>query len=179
MDGTQFTVSSEPLYTGERIVVRMNRTRLPQGPFVSTETVEHPDSVVIVAIDDHLNVLLVRQYRPAIGLVLVELPAGTIEQGESPIACARRELREETGFAAEEFKSIGGFWSAPGFCTEYLHAFLATNLYHDPLPADTDEQIEAQWMKVTAAIEQAYSGGFYDAKSIAALASASRLILGD
>lgn len=167
------TLSSERVYQGLRVSVRRDRVELAEGRVMERETVEHPDAVVVVALDDARNVLLVRQYRAAPRQMLLELPAGTIERGEDPMTCAQRELREETGFAAGHFQPLGEFWTTPGFCTERMYAFLATKLRPDALPADDDEQIEVERMAVGEALEKARTGQLHDAKTIAALAMAA------
>ena len=96
------TVSSERVFEGKRLSVRVDRVRLADGTETVREVAEHPNAVVIVAVDDDQNLLLVRQYRFAVGQELLELPAGLIEDGDAPVATAQRELREETGFAAGE-----------------------------------------------------------------------------
>ncbi len=95
--------------------------------------------MVILPVDDQGNLFFVRQYRHAAGLDLLELPAGTLDEGEAPEACARREVREETGMAAGKMEHLGGFYLAPGYSTEYMHVYLATGLHSDPLEADADE----------------------------------------
>ncbi|MEE8473479.1 MAG: NUDIX hydrolase, partial [Dehalococcoidia bacterium] len=106
----------------------MDEVELASGEVTTREVVEYSDCVVVVALDGDDNVLLVRQYRHAVGRQLLELPAGGMEPAESPEDCVRREMREETGFLPHRLKRLGGYFSAPGFCTEYLHLYLATDL---------------------------------------------------
>jgi ADP-ribose pyrophosphatase len=119
----------------------------------------------------------VRQYRHPIGLDLLELPAGTLDPDESPEACASREIREETGYAAGNMVKVGEFFLAPGYSTEYMHVFVATNLQHSPLPGDEDEFITLEPIRVEEAFEMAWKGDLLDAKSLAALLLARRLII--
>src|SRR5215210_3081848 len=135
-------LSSREIHRGRILTVRVDEIELESGHSVRREVVEHPGAVVIVPIDGDGRVLWVKQYRYAAGRALLELPAGTLEQGEEPEATARRELPEETGFAASDWQRIGGFYSAPGFCTEYLHAYSATDLRPETAPGDEDEDIE-------------------------------------
>ncbi|MCH8848893.1 MAG: NUDIX hydrolase [Chloroflexi bacterium] len=172
------TVSSERVFEGRRLSVRVDRVRLADGTETVREVAEHPNAVVIVAVDDDQNLLLVRQYRFAVGQELLELPAGLIEDGDAPVATAQRELREETGFSAGELTELGHFYAAPGGMTECLYAFLGTRLTHDPLDADDDERIELVRMGFREAVEMARAGGFHDAKTIASLLLAERRVLG-
>ena len=172
------TISSERVFTGKRFGIRVHRVRLADGTEAVREVAEHPDSVVVVAVDKDQSVLLVRQYRFAVGCELLELPAGVIEGDDAPLESAQRELREETGFAAGELIELGSFYSGPGGVTECLHAFLGTGLTHDPLAPDADERIELVRMGFREAVEMARTGGFHDAKTIASLLLAERRVLG-
>ena len=162
-------LKSEIIFPGRAFTIRRDLLRLPDGRETRLDIVEHVGSVILVPVDDKGNLLFVRQYRHATGLDLLELPAGTLEQGEAPEACARREVREETGMAAREIKSLGGFFLAPGYSTEYMHVFLATGLYHNPLEADADEFLSVETVPVEDALAMAARGEIPDAKSLAAL----------
>jgi ADP-ribose pyrophosphatase len=142
---------------------------MPSGRQTSREVVEHSDCVAIVAIDDNDNVLLVNQYRQAIGKELLEIPAGGIDPGEDAEAAVRREMREETGFLPRRVTSLGGFYSSPGFCTEYLHLYLATDLVSSPLYAEDTEIIKLVRVPTSQIPELLSSGRICDAKSIAGL----------
>jgi 8-oxo-dGTP pyrophosphatase MutT (NUDIX family) len=170
------TLETERVYQGSRFAVRRDRVGLADGTVTHREIVEIADAVCIVPVDDDGNILLVRQYRKAVEAALLEVPAGAMEPGETPIACAKRELREETGFDAGSFQALGEFWLAPGYTNELMYAFLATKLRADALPADFDERIEVERMSVHEAVEMARSGRMHDAKSIAALLMAERLL---
>ena len=168
----QDLIRSERVYEGAFLSVRRDRVRVNKdtGSVEATvEVVEHVSAVVLVPVDAQGNVLLVRQYRWAIESLLLEAPAGRLEPGESPEDGARRELREETGHAAESLMRMGGFWMAPGYSTEYMYAFLATDLRPDPLPADEDEDIEVvpiPWKDIPDLIR---NGVIQDSKSTSAL----------
>jgi len=164
MTNPEVTLSTEKVFQGKRISVRVDRVRLTDGTESIRDIVEHPDAVVIAAVDDQRNLIFVRQYRKAPETELLELPAGVIDPGEEPIVAAMRELREETGYSAERLEEIGSFYSAPGTMTEMLYAYLASGLNVDPLPADEDERIA--WPR---ALEMARSGEIIDAKSLATL----------
>lgn len=147
---------------------------LPSGRKTKREIVEHGGCVAIVAIDSEDNVLLIRQYRKPVGKVLLEIPAGGIEPGEDPLGCARRELEEETGFSAEKWEGLGSFYTSPGFCTEYMHLYLATGLSPGKLAAEADESIELVRIPLRKVPELIASGEVCDAKTIAGLLMALR-----
>jgi ADP-ribose pyrophosphatase len=164
---------SEIIYRGRAFTIRRDEVRLPDGRTTNLDIVEHHGSVVIVPIDPEGNLIFVRQYRHAAGLSLLELPAGVIEPGESPLECAQREIREETGYAAGKLERVGQFYLAPGYSTEYMVVFMAENLHPDPLNADADEFLQVERMSLTEALDWAASGKMPDAKSLAALYLAS------
>jgi ADP-ribose pyrophosphatase len=122
------TVASRLAYTGRLINVRVDEVELDGGRHTMREIVEHPGAVAIIAFTDSDELVLVRQYRKAAERVTLEVPAGTLDVGEDPRACAIRELREETGFAAHTLSRICSFYTAVGFCTELMHLFVATGL---------------------------------------------------
>ena len=166
----EVTVSSEQMYVGKRISVRLEHVRLSDGTESLRDIVDHPDAVVILAVDGDGQVLFVRQYRKAPEVELLELPAGVMDPGETdPMGSAQRELREETGYAAGWLTQLGSFYSAPGTMTELLYCFLARDLTYDPLPADDDERIELERMSFDDAVSAARSGVFQDSKTLASL----------
>lgn len=165
----EVTVSTERAFQGKRLSVRVEQVRLADGTLTRRDIVDHPDSVVIVPVDADGNLLLVRQYRKAPEVELVELPAGVIEGDASPADAAMRELREETGMAAERLIPLGSFYAAPGSMTECLHAFLAIGLREDPLLADHDERIVLERVPFAQALAKARAGVFHDAKTLASL----------
>lgn len=163
------TVSIETAFQGRTVSVQIARVRKPNGRMTTREIVQHKDAVVMVPVDGNGNVLLVRQYRTSIGRELLELPAGGIDPGENPEDSARRELREETGYMPRKLTSLGGFYASPGFCTEYLHLFLAGDLELSPLEASDTEEIEVVPVTLRQARELIVSGQIMDAKSVAGL----------
>jgi ADP-ribose pyrophosphatase len=163
------TVSMEKVYQGRAFDVRRDRVRLPNGEVTQMDIVEHVGAVTLLPIDEHERILFVRQYRHAAGRQLLELPAGTLEADELPIECAHREVREETGMAAENLQKIGEFFLAPGYSTEYLYIYLATELHPDPLPGDKDEFLHLEPVDVEQAYKLILDGEINDAKSIAAM----------
>jgi ADP-ribose pyrophosphatase len=162
-------LSIEQIYIGRIVNLRVDRVRLPSGKETIREVVEHRGAVAIVPIDEENRVLMVRQYRRPAGRALLEIPAGTLEIGEDPIACAQRELQEETGFAADCIEPLTAFFSAPGFCTEYLRVYQASGLHYSPLEADADENIAVERFSLPEAREMVRRGDICDAKSIIGL----------
>jgi ADP-ribose pyrophosphatase len=161
-------LKSEIVYPGRAFTIRCDTLRLPDGRETGFDIVEHVGSVVILPLDANGHLLFVRQYRHAAGLDLLELPAGTLDEGEDPAACARRELREETGMAAGRLEPLGGFYLAPGYSTEYMHVYLATDLHYNPLQADADEFLSVERIPTANALAMVERGEIPDAKSLAA-----------
>lgn len=162
-------IKSETLLQGRTFRIRRDFLKTPDGRETHFEIVEHGGSVIIIPVDDDGNILFVRQYRHATGKYLLELPAGTRDGDEPFEACAAREIREETGLAAGRLIQIGEFYLAPGYSTEFMGIFLATDLKHDPLEADADEFLSVEKYPIKQALEMAERGDMPDAKSLAAL----------
>ena len=163
------TLSSREIYSGQILKLRVDDVRLPNGKQTKRETVEHSDAVAIVAIDDNESVLLVKQFRKPVEKELLEIPAGCIEEGEEADTTVRRELQEETGYRPQNIKRLGGFYSTPGFCTEYMHLYLASDLVVDKLYAEDTDDIELVRVPLQQIAELIDSGTICDAKSIAGL----------
>jgi ADP-ribose pyrophosphatase len=161
-------LKSEIVYPGRAFTIRCDTLRLPDGRETRFDIVEHVGSVIILPLDADGNLLFVRQYRHAAGLDLLELPAGTLDEGEAPEACARREVREETGMAAGRLEPLGGFYLAPGYSTEYMFVYLATDLRYDPLEPDADEFLSVKRVPLAEALTMCERGEIPDAKSLAA-----------
>lgn len=162
-------VGSRVLYRGRVVTLRVDTLDLGGGNEGHVEVVEHADGVTILAFNGEGRVLLVEQHRQPVGRRLLELPAGSIDEGESPAQCAERELREETGMRPGRLERLGGFYVAPGYDTEYLHVFLATDLTDGPLTPDPDERIDLQAVTLEELGALIDAGVIEDAKTIAAL----------
>ncbi len=160
-------LSSERVYD-RWLGLRVDKLRYTSGREVVHDVVEHGGGVALLPIDAEGRVLFVSQYRHAIGRELLELPAGTIDEGEDPEACAQRELQEETGFRAGSIERLGGFYSAPGYCTEYLPAYLCTDLVASKLEGD-EESIDVVPIPLEEALRMAGAGEIEDAKTLAVL----------
>ena len=163
------TLSSRLVYDGRAVKLRVDTVRTAEGRETTREIVEHADCVAIVTLDADNNVLLVNQFRKPAEQELLEIPAGGIDPGEDPEAAVRRELREETGYLPRKIERLGGFYSAPGYCTEYLYLYLATDLVSSPLRAEDTEGIELVRVPIAEIPGLIASGKICDAKSIAGL----------
>ena len=169
------------IHAGRYLVVEKDRIVRGDGSTSSRDIVVHPGAVVVIALDDEGNLLLVTQYRVPCGGAMLELPAGTLDTHEGviedPLLAAHRELEEETGYRAASMERMGGFWSAPGFSTEYLTLYLATGLSpagEGRLSPDDDEFLSLSrlhWRDAVAAVE---AGVIEDAKSIAGIMMLAR-----
>jgi ADP-ribose pyrophosphatase len=171
------TLSSTRPWQGRRIRVRVDEVERGDGHRATREIVEHPGAVGILAWDG-ARLAMVRQWRQATGRALLEIPAGTLEPDEAPAATARRELAEETGLAAATWEDGPRFYTAPGFCTELMHLYLATELSDAAADADPDEQLERSWMSIDDAVAAIDDGRIEDAKSIAAIGWLERRLRG-
>jgi ADP-ribose pyrophosphatase len=156
-------------YDGKAFNVRVDLLDGPAGISSRVDIVEHPGAIALIPIDEQDQVWLVRQYRHPAGEELLELPAGTLEPGESPAKCATRESREEIGMEPGELIHLGGTFLAPGYSSEYLHFFLARELCASPLPPDPGEVLlleKIAWEKIWNLIAD---GSIRDAKTLAGL----------
>jgi len=163
------TLSSQLIYDGRVIKLRVDTVRMPGGRETRREIVEHRDCVAIIAIDADDNMLLVEQFRKPVEKELLEIPAGGIDPGEDPVTTVRREMQEETGYLPRKVERLGGFYSTPGYCTEYLHLYLATDLTPNPLYAEDTESIKLTRVPISQIPSLIASGSICDAKSIAGL----------
>jgi len=166
MDFTEKTLETQKIFSGRIIDVRVDTVSLPDGRKTTREVVEHSGAVAIVAVDDDNNIILVRQYRKPVEGVLLEIPAGTMEKDEEPLECAKRELREETGFTAQHWEKILSYYSAPGFTDEYLHLYMAESLTGGEIELDHDEFVETIRVPLQEAHQLIFQGKIVDGKSI-------------
>ena len=162
-------IKSETIMQGRVFKIRRDYLKTPDGLETKLEIIEHGGSVIIIPIDYEGDMLLVRQYRHATGQDMLELPAGTRDGDESYDGCAAREIREETGMEAGKLEKIGEFYLAPGYSTEFMVVFLATDLKHNPLDPDEDEVLSVEKIPINKVLEMAEIGKVQDAKSLAAL----------
>jgi len=162
-------LSSELIYEGRAFTVRVDTVLTGEGRETTRDIVEHSECVAIVAVDSDGKILLVNQYRLPADKHLLEIPAGGIDGDEEPADAVRREMQEETGYLPKKVEKLGGFYSAPGFCTEYLHLYLATELEPSRLVAEDTESITLKRIEPARISGLIHSGEICDAKSIAGL----------
>ena len=149
--------------------MRVDRVLFDDGIEATREVVEHRGASVIIPLLEDKRVLLVRQYRYAIGKELLEIPAGTCDEGESPEDCAKRELQEETGFTCDDLEKVLECYVAPGYSTEKIHFFLAKRLRRTQQDPDEDERISVEPVSIPDALAKIRNGEICDGKSICAL----------
>jgi ADP-ribose pyrophosphatase len=168
-------VTGRRIYAGRIVTLDVDEVRLPGGGQAVREVVRHPGAIVVLAVTENREIVLERQFRYPAGQVLLELPAGTLGAGEQPQACAERELAEETGYTASDWRSLGAFFTAPGFSDEQIHAFAALGARRaSERNLDDDERIDVLLLAPQELDELIRQGEVRDAKTIACL-SLSRL----
>ncbi len=178
------TVASRVLHRGRTMTFRVDTIERADGSRHAREIVGHPGAVAVVALDREDRILLVRQYRTAADRALLEIPAGTLDVDpasgaiEDPDRAAPRELEEETGVRAGAWRKLGSFWTAPGFATELMHLYLATDLrpvHGDRLAPDEDEALQVVRVPFADALTAVDDGRIIDAKSIVGILRVARL----
>jgi len=178
-------VSSRVLHKGHYLTFRIDTIERADGTVRERDVCGHPGAVAIVALDEADRVLLVRQWRSPAGRAMLEIPAGTLDVNpatgavEEPTFAAPREFEEETGYRAERWQLLGSFWTAPGFATELMHLYLASDLRPaaaDRRGPDEDERLELERLPWHEAVAAAESGAIVDAKSIVGLFWLARLM---
>jgi ADP-ribose pyrophosphatase len=161
-------IDRKQFYKGKLFNLQKVHVRLPDGRQPVYELLDHPGAVAMIARDVQDNILFVRQFRAGVGGELLEIPAGTLHKGEEPSLCAERELREEIGMAARSLKKLGQFYLAPGYSSELLHVFLASDLYPSPLAQDADEYMKIVPIPILKVYQMISRGEFHDGKTLAA-----------
>lgn len=162
-------LNREKQYQGRAFAVQKVLMRLPNDKQRNYDLVDHNDSVTILPVDQQGNIWFVRQFRLGAEDQLLELPAGVLENGEDPLNCAARELREETGMGSEKLDFLGDFFLAPGYSNEHMYVYLATMLFPEALQADADEFLNVEKIPLGEVYEMAKKGQLKDAKTLATL----------
>ncbi len=166
------TVSSRRVYTGKIIALDVDQVRFPDGKIGELEIIRHPGASAVVPFldaDNDPQVLLIKQYRYAANGYVYEIPAGRIDAGETPEQCARRELREETGYSAGKVRLLSSIYTTPGFIDEKIHLFVAEDLTIGTVSQEPDEFMELHPLRLSRVVTMVRSGEIIDGKSIAGL----------
>lgn len=175
MDFTEKTIDSQYEYRGRILNLRLDHVELPSGRRGTREVVEHLGGVCLAALTDRQELLFVRQFRYPYGRVLLELPAGKLERGEDPLAAGKRELGEETGASAREYRSLGVMYPSVGYTDEVIHMYLATGLSFGEMHPDADEFLSVEKIPLRRAVEMVMAGEIEDGKTQIAVLKAARL----
>lgn len=171
------TVSQDVRFNGHIINLRVDNALLPNGNHATREVVEHPGGVCVAALTAEQELLFVRQFRYPYGEVLLELPAGKLDRdGEDPLEAGKRELREETGAVAENYRSLGKLYPSPGYCDEIIHLYLAQNLSFGESDPDEDEFLECERIPLDRAVEMVLQNEITDAKTQVAVLKVAALL---
>ncbi|MBX6395920.1 MAG: NUDIX hydrolase [Alicyclobacillaceae bacterium] len=163
------TISAKKIFDGRIVTLEVHEVALPNGARATREVVRHPGAVAVLAETATGRVILVEQYRYAIGRVSTEIPAGKLEPGEDPLACAKRELEEETGYKADHWEFVCRFYTSPGFADEVMYLYHATGLIPGSSRPDEDEFLRISDMSAEEVERGLDAGIFCDAKTMVAL----------
>ena len=162
-------INSKTIYQGKVFDVHQDQIQFPDGEQHQIDLIQHLPSVTMLPVDEKGQIWFVRQYRHPAGRYLLELPAGVMDPDELPEVSALRELREEIGMGAKNLERMAGFYLAPGYSTEYMHVFWASDLYPARLPGDPDERIEMVKIPLKKIKQSIENGDIQDSKSLSAL----------
>lgn len=169
MSSEERTIKSDQIYEGRILALRVDTVELPNQKYSKREIVDHVGAVGVVAINDKGELALIRQYRKAVEKSLLEIPAGLVDPNEEPGMAAKRELKEETGYACEKVEFMTEFYPSPGFSTEKIHLFMAKELKMEEPDPDETEFLELVHMPYEEALRRVKLGEFTDAKTILAI----------
>ncbi|MEF3301891.1 NUDIX hydrolase [Paenibacillus sp. GYB003] len=164
----EVTIKTEPIFHGKVISLQIDHVRLPNGQTATREIVKHPGAVAVLALLGD-TMIVVEQYRKALGRSQVEIPAGKLEPGEPLEEAAKRELKEETGYVCDEVRPIASFYTSPGFADELLHLYVADKLTKGEASPDEDEFLDCEAITLETAKRYIAEGRISDAKTIAAV----------
>lgn len=169
MDLTEKQLSSEYLFRGRIVSLRLDEAELPNGAHAKREVVEHNGGVAVLALTDADEILMVEQYRYPYSEVVLEIPAGKRDEDEEPLVCGKRELKEETGASAREYRFLGELYPTPGYCGEIIYMYLATGLSYGETDPDEDEFLHLKKVPFWDAVDMILNGTIKDAKTQTAI----------
>ncbi len=170
------TLSSETVFEGKVFTAKKLKVELPDGSTAPREIIQHRGGATIVPVDGEGNIYMVKQFRIATGKVLLETPAGKLEEGEDPFVCARRELTEETGLMAEKISHVSSYFPTPGYCNEVINIYLATGLTHHDPHRDEGEFLHIVKMPFAEAFQMVMSGEIEDSKTMLGILMAKQIL---
>ena len=176
MELREETISSKHVFEGRILKLRVDTVRLPDGRETTREVVVHRGAVTAVPLMDSERIVMVRQFRQAAGETLLEIPAGLLEDGEDPVRCAERELREEIGYHPNKLTLMFKSYLAPGYSSEMLPTYLAKDLVESSEKSDDDEFLEVVEVRMSDAVELIHSGEIKDAKTICGVMMAQQIL---
>lgn len=176
MDFEEKTISSESIYDGKIIKVRVEQVELDDGSTAMRELIAHPGGVGVIAVDENNEVFMVTQYRIAAKSMMMEIPAGKLEYGEDPLECGKRELIEETGYKAGEFTHLGEYYATPGYCEEKLNIYLARGLEFVGQHLDEGEFLNVKKYSLDTLYKMVMDNEIHDAKTAIAILKAKAIL---
>ncbi len=159
------TLRKNKIYEGKILTLRIDDVELPNGNIATREIIEHPGGVTVAAVTSCNELVFVKQYRHPYESVLLELPAGKLDEGEPPFEAAKRELREETGVIGKDYVSLGQFYPSAGFCDEVLHLYFCTVEEMGAAHPDEDEFIEPVLIPIDQAVKMVLNNEIPDGKT--------------
>ncbi len=178
MELTEKTLGKEYAFKGRIINLRVDTVELPDGSQSTREVIEHNGGICVLPIDDEMNTYVVRQWRTPYKRVVTEIPAGKRDGNEEPLEGGKRELKEEIGAVAQKFTYLGELYPTPGYCAEIIHMYLAQGLTFENQDLDEGEFLNVEKMPFKTLVELVMSGEISDAKTIAAVLKADKLLNG-
>lgn len=178
MDFTEKPLKQDYLYRGKIVNLRVDNAELPDGTTALREVVEHPGGVCVAALTEKEELLFVEQFRYPYMETVLELPAGKLEYGEDPFEAGKRELQEETGAAAENYRDLGKLYPTPGYCGEIIHMYLAENLTFSEQHLDEDEFLEVRRIPLAEAFQMVMRNEIRDSKTQVGILKTYQLVKG-
>jgi len=178
-DFSEHRISSKLVYDGKLLKVRSDTVRLPDGRTAVREYVEHPGAVAVIALTDSGELVMERQYRYPLGRDMMEIPAGKIDPGEDPLATARRELKEETGYTAARWRHVATIHIAIAYSNERIEIYLAEGLKQESAKLDDEEFLEVFTLPLATALAWVREGKITDSKTVSGLLWAEKVLGGD